>query len=429
LPRNIDIYVFRKWSKLLSVLAWKHGGFGFPFGILLPLGLFALVCKWRNIPVPLKLFIVLYPASIIIVFASARYRIPIIPVLAVLAGEGILYLISLFKNKKWILAVVSCICGTAITLFLSFQGPFVQEQGNFEAELYANAASTTSMQGNSEKTITYLQKALSLKEDYPFAHANFGAELTKLGRFNEAIPHLQNALKFKEDSPEVYNNMASAFAGIGKIEQAKNFYKKALEIKPNYAQAYYNMGNMLLKHRELSGAISYLEQAIKYKQNYAKAYSDLGIAHTQNGHTDKAIVYFAEAVRIEPENTSFRTNLVTALSVLENAHEIVDEYCQSTDFEKSLILIRLAYSLENLKTADFGNPKYMIFAQKAFELIGIDLDETTNTPLEFYSSALLAAKKSIELSNSIKQENLVSLFKKQAIYFESRLMENKKSVP
>ena len=429
LPRNIDIYIFRKWSKLLSILAWKHGGFGFPFGILLPLGLFGLVSKWRNIPVPLKLFIVLYPASIIIVFASARYRIPVIPVLAVLAGQGILYLISLIKNKKWILVVVICICGAAISLFLSLQGPFVQEQGDFEAELYANAASTLSMQGNSEKAIICLQKALSLKDDYPFAHANFGAELTKLGRFTEAIPHLQNALKFKEDSPEVYNNMASAFAGIGKIEQAKKSYKRALEIKPNYAQAYYNMGNMLLKHGELSGAISYLEQAIKYKQDYAKAYSDLGIVHTSNGQMDKAIVYFAGAVRLEPEDTSFRENLITALSVLENAQEIVDDYCQSTDFEKSLTLIRLAYCLENLKNTDFNNPKYMTFAQKAFELIETDLDETANTPQGIYSSALISAKKGLELSGSIKQEKLVSLFKKQAIYFESGLTENKKSAP
>jgi hypothetical protein len=144
---------------------------------------------------------------------------------------------------------------------------------------------------------------------------------------------------------------------------------------------------------------------------------------------DRAIVYFAGAVRLEPEDTSFRENMVTALSVLENAQEIVDEYCQNTDFEKSLTLIRLAYSLENLKNTDFNNPEYIIFAQKAFELIEIDLDETANTPREIYSSALVSAKKGLELSGSIKQEKLVSLFKKQAIYFESRLMENKKSVP
>lgn len=429
LPRNIDIYVFRKWSKLLSILVWKYGGFGFPLGILLPLGLFGLIFKWRKIPVPLKLFIVLYPVSIIIIFASARYRIPVIPVLAVLAGQGILSLISLIKNKKRLLAVVICTCGTAITLFLSFQGPFVQEQGDFEAELYANAASTLLMQGNSEKTIEYLQKALSLKNDYPFAHANLGAELIKLERFHEAIPHLQNALEFKEDSHEVHNNMASAFAGIGKIEQAKTSFQRAIDIKPNYAQAYYNMGNMLLKHGELSGAISYLEQAIKYKQDYAKAYSDLGIVHTSNGQVDKGILYFAKAVMIEPEDTSFRANLTTALSILENAQEIVDEYCQSTDLEKSLTLIRLACSLENLKNTDFKNPKYMIFAQKAFELTDITMDETANTPQEIYSSALVSAEKGVELSGSIKQAELVPVFKKQAIYFKSRLMENKKTVP
>ncbi len=42
LPRNIDPYTFREFSGLYSILTWKTGGFGFPFGILLPLAITGL---------------------------------------------------------------------------------------------------------------------------------------------------------------------------------------------------------------------------------------------------------------------------------------------------------------------------------------------------------------------------------------------------
>ncbi|UCE99320.1 MAG: glycosyltransferase family 39 protein, partial [Planctomycetota bacterium] len=90
IPRNIDIYFFRRWSELLSLSTWKLAGFGFPFGVILPLALLGLVSYRRQLPVPILLFLIFYPLSIILVFVAGRYRVPIIPVMSVLAGAGFL---------------------------------------------------------------------------------------------------------------------------------------------------------------------------------------------------------------------------------------------------------------------------------------------------------------------------------------------------
>jgi 4-amino-4-deoxy-L-arabinose transferase-like glycosyltransferase len=45
MPRNLDIYLHRQWSPLLSVLAWKLGAWGFPFGLIF---LFAVVGVVRS---------------------------------------------------------------------------------------------------------------------------------------------------------------------------------------------------------------------------------------------------------------------------------------------------------------------------------------------------------------------------------------------
>jgi hypothetical protein len=68
MPRNVDVYLFGKWSRLLSVLTFKVGPFGFPFGLLLPLTAFGLVWYWTRLPAPLLLFLIFYPLSVILVF-------------------------------------------------------------------------------------------------------------------------------------------------------------------------------------------------------------------------------------------------------------------------------------------------------------------------------------------------------------------------
>ena len=52
IPRNVDVYVMSNWSKLLGILAWKVGGFGFPFGVLLPLAILGAIAARREISAP-----------------------------------------------------------------------------------------------------------------------------------------------------------------------------------------------------------------------------------------------------------------------------------------------------------------------------------------------------------------------------------------
>ena len=40
--------LFGEWSSLMRVLTWKVGGFGFPFGIVLPFAVVGLVYYWRR---------------------------------------------------------------------------------------------------------------------------------------------------------------------------------------------------------------------------------------------------------------------------------------------------------------------------------------------------------------------------------------------
>jgi len=114
LPRNVDVYGSRKYSRLFSAMTWKLHQFGFPFGILLPLTLLGFIgphfstrrkmgtLRHRpGIPPPIVLFLIFYPFTVILVFVTARYRAPVIPVMAILAAAGFWVVIETIKTKRW----------------------------------------------------------------------------------------------------------------------------------------------------------------------------------------------------------------------------------------------------------------------------------------------------------------------------------------
>lgn len=166
MPRNVDIYLFRKWSGLLGLGVWKGGAFGFPFGLLLPLAIVGAFYRRRQIAVPIWLFMVLYPAAVILVFVTARYRVPIVPVMSVLAAAGCLAIWQLFKKRRWRQLAVAVAGCAAVSLASTIPGPFYAEQLDFEPELYYCLGDSLNKRDRTAEAIEAYAKAIVLRPEY-----------------------------------------------------------------------------------------------------------------------------------------------------------------------------------------------------------------------------------------------------------------------
>ncbi|UCE99970.1 MAG: glycosyltransferase family 39 protein, partial [Planctomycetota bacterium] len=166
MPRNVDIYLFRKWSPLLALGVFRASGFGFPFGLLLPLAVGGVVFTWRKVPVPIWLFLIFYPASVILVFVTSRYRMPAIPVLSILAAAGCAELWKILQSHqgKKLLAAAVIFLGVAVAS--SAVGPFYAEQVDYEPELYYGLADSLDKHGNVAKAIDAYLRAIRLRSNY-----------------------------------------------------------------------------------------------------------------------------------------------------------------------------------------------------------------------------------------------------------------------
>ena len=220
LPRNDDLYIARKYSGLFSALTWKAGKFGFPFGLLLPLGLVGIARNLRRIPVPVYAFLLLYPAAIIGVFVSGRYRIPVVPVLAVPAAAGALCLVDSLRGRRWPLAALIAGSVCAVATASSIAGPFVVEKYNYEAEMHSIVGFELMKQNRMDEAVSELSEALRLDPNYGDAHKYLGLIMSQERRHAEAAVHLRKALEREPDSYLLRYYLGVTLLNLGKRDEA-----------------------------------------------------------------------------------------------------------------------------------------------------------------------------------------------------------------
>ncbi|MHC4645164.1 MAG: tetratricopeptide repeat protein [Planctomycetota bacterium] len=326
MPRNVDIYLFRKWSGLLRVGVWKASGFGFPFGVLLPLAVVGAVLCRRMVPVTVWLFMVLYPTSVILVFVTSRYRMPIVPVMSVLAAAGCASVWRAAREGQW-----SRLSAVAVVLFVvgftaKAAGPFYAEQADYEPEFYYALADSLDKHGRPVEAVEAYSKAVALRPDYVEAHHNLGLLFVKLQKLPEAIEHYQAALKADPENPAVYEDLGVALYRQGKTEDAIAQYRRAIEIDPNKASVHDNLGTALFRLNRLPEALESYSAAIKLDPKDPASQNNIGNIYAMLNQLDKALEHYEISLRIRPGDPETLNNLANVLAGLGRFPQAIDTY-------------------------------------------------------------------------------------------------------
>ena len=278
LPRNLDIYVFRNWSSTLSALVWKVNRFGFPMGLLLPLAALGLIRLRSRLPAPLLLFLLFYASAVVLVFVSSRYRTPLLPALCVLAAAGALGLTDALRRREWRQLTTGGVVLAALVLLATIPGPFPQEQGDFEAELYFLVGRRAANNGDLDAALRFQRQALAVDS----RHANANSALARL------------------------------LDQRGQTDEAVEFYETALATEPDHAVALANLGRILARRKDHAGALRQLERAIEVTPLDTELYEDCATILAWQGRLTEALEYLDRALQIRPDDSDlhYRTGRV-----------------------------------------------------------------------------------------------------------------------
>jgi tetratricopeptide (TPR) repeat protein len=326
MPRNVDIYLFREWSGLLRAGVWKAGGFGFPFGVLFPLAVVGLVYQRRSIPAAIWLLAVLYPASVILVFVTARYRMPMIGLMAILAGAGCVTLRELLRARQWSRLGPAMVLILGAGLAGSLVGPFHAEQLDYEPELYYGLGDSLDERGLTDEGIKAYSYAVSLRPDYVEAHHNMGLLLAKRERLGEAMAHYKAALAVDPENAGVHEDLGLALSKQGNPKEAIEHYRRAIEIDPGKDSAYDNMGTAFWKLDRLPEALESYSKAIELNPNDAGSHNNIGNVFALTGRPEKAIEHYQTSLRLGPDDPESLNNLANVLATVGRFEQAVENY-------------------------------------------------------------------------------------------------------
>ncbi|MHC5060422.1 MAG: tetratricopeptide repeat protein [Planctomycetota bacterium] len=360
MPRNIDIYQFRKWSGMLRVGVFKIGRFGFPFGLLLPLALVGGFCWRRKIAAPIWLLVLFYPASVILVFVTSRYRVPIVPVISVLAAGGCLAIWQFIKQHqpKKLAATAAAIAGIAVATGLA--GPFYAEQIDLEPELYCGLGDSLEKQGRPAEAIEAYSKAIALRQTYAEAYHGLGNVYVKQGKFKKAVEQYSQSLKYEPGHAETLNNMANALLNLKRLPEAVEKYRQAIEAAPDIADTYINLGLCLKQLNRVDEAVEAYNKALQIDPTSKNIHDKLGAAYFATGQMSKAAEHYYKAVALEPDKASLYYNLGAVYSAQGEYEKAVEYYEKSLELKPNdpETLTNMAYALGILERFPEAAEKY-----------------------------------------------------------------------
>jgi len=273
-PRNLDVYVFREWSALLWAAVWKVGRFGFPWGLVFPLAVAGLVLRWRSVPWPFLLLLTLVPAAIILVFVSGRYRIPVVPVVVLLAARGLTAGVQLLRAGDWYRVAWAAGAALFVGIITSLPGPSCEERIDYTAELWVWMGDEADRSGDGERARELFEAALEREPDCYLAHMRLGSWHAARRDGARAVEHLTAALALEADDYDAYFRRGRAYAVQGDDERALADYTTALTIEPLYGAPYAARARLHERRGDLAAAREDWRQAL--------------LLFTRAGHTAQA---------------------------------------------------------------------------------------------------------------------------------------------
>ncbi len=265
-PRNFDIYTHRGFSHVLSALVWRAGPLAFPFGLLLPLAVVGFVVGCRDRPgMPIAGGFVLAAAfSVILFFNGGRYRMPIVPVLAVLAVWGVVWMWRALAARRTRSFAVGLGAAAIVGVAVNLPAPASTDGINFEAELYDSLAGRFLFENDLAGAARAWQKALDLEPNSPELLCNLSHVTAQLGRAGEAVRLARRAVELAPESADARLTLGSALVILNVPDAAQAELTRALRIEPGHPVAHSVLGQLLASQGQTPEGIDELHRSLHF---------------------------------------------------------------------------------------------------------------------------------------------------------------------
>jgi tetratricopeptide (TPR) repeat protein len=179
-----------------------------------------------------------YFGATILYFVNARFRMPIVPALLLLAGHAIVCLQEAVRERQVRRVAPALVVLVAAALAIWPYPPLQRGEinGHYQDALMFSAA------GDRDNALRELLKARALKPESVATHLALGRlYLEKFGDLPRSIESFEEAIRLAPGDPVPINDLGVAYLGGRRYGDAETQFRRVLQIAPHHAKALDNL--------------------------------------------------------------------------------------------------------------------------------------------------------------------------------------------
>jgi tetratricopeptide (TPR) repeat protein len=304
---NRNLYTQREHSSLLRILLW-HNVLGFPFGILAPLAIAGIVLAFRNWKRTYLLligFLFSYQLILLAFFVTARFRVPMLPFIIILAAMALDYAV---RNRRQLSKLIAPVIVFVISIVVCNTTLFGVRPAE-ESRTIQSKASIFLRQGQVDSAIVYAEKAIEENPEDPAGYDFLGTAYEMAGEHQKAAAVFEKAVDLNSQNAYAYYHLGYNYYQLGQLEKAAIQCRQALHIDSTVVDAYTYLGNI---YRDLGNqglALDIFERGTRYASENIRFLNSYANVLRESGQEQKAIENLEKAVELDSQYLPSHTNL------------------------------------------------------------------------------------------------------------------------
>ncbi len=279
------------------------------FGLVLPLAVLGVALGWRRrgiaVGVPVA-FILLYMAGVVAFFVCARYRVPIVPFLILLAALGLTEAHAAWREGRHraVLVAVALALAAAVATNL----PARAHRENLALAHFHDSIAWKA-KGNLQASEMALRQALRLDPNLAEARANLANLLAERGDVEAARRAYEEAIGSDPQNAKTLANLASMYLNRGDLSAAQEALDRALAIDPDHSETLRILGVIRERRGDLAGAREAYERALEFTDERHRIENNLGVLSMNEGRPEEAEKHLRRSVALDPSYAMAWANL------------------------------------------------------------------------------------------------------------------------
>ena len=263
-------------------------------------------------------------------FPTTRFRLPIMPLLALSAAAWLLtQFISLYSSERLsftgsrkirdFAGQPTLLIGIAIILVVALWPSWSALDSNQESwQCHINMASRAGVVGDRAEVLRAINEAEMILPGLAETPFRLGGLLDKLGDPAHALIAYEKAINRAPGNPFVLYRRAQALAALEDHEEAIQSYMQASTAKPDWANPWHGKAQSLLALNKLAKAEEALRQAAALSPGQPRFRGNLAIFLAKQGRTDEAVKILLDLTSDFPRYFFGWYNLALAYAELGN---------------------------------------------------------------------------------------------------------------